>query len=401
MYRVTLSLFVLTLLVGCDTRIEQFKPNKVYALSLAHSRAVGTENASSDVREVVETLFGTPLKPRWPQELLPESLRNLVDSDRITRAAGIVSSDQDGTHRGLYFEHCVTCHGVDGGGAGPAALLQNPYPRDFRAGVFKWKSTLRGSKPTREDLLQLLSDGVPGSGMPSFALIDGQDREGLVDYVIYLSVRGEVERRLLAACVDELDYEDASPPADADRLSWPPSEKYPDDTTVTDALALVAGSWHDAKAIVVPPGPPATEAAIEEGREIFHSQIANCVGCHGTDGNGQAKTLDFDDWTKEFSTRIGLTPTDREAMKPFRKAGALRPRTSDPRNLQLGVFRGGSDAETLYRRISQGIAGTPMPGVEISEQGSEKGLSSDQVWNLIHYLQSFASDETMDANPES
>lgn len=101
-------------------------------------------------------------------------------------------------------------------------------------------------------------------------------------------------------------------------------------------------------------------------------------------------TLDFDDWTKEYSTRIGLTPDDREAIRPFRKAGALTPRPVKPRNLQDGVFRGGGDPASLYRRISQGIAGTPMPAVEVVAEDNGKGLTEDQMWDLVRYIQSLA-----------
>ena len=404
MFRFCLALFATCLLVGCDARIERFEPNQVYALSLEHSRAVGTKTASEDVARVVEKLFGTPQQPRWPADLLPDSLGSLADADQLTRAAGAVSSDKQGTHRGLYIEHCVTCHAVEGSGTGPASLLQNPYPRDFRPGIFKWKSTLRAAKPTRSDLLTLLEHGVPGTGMPSFALIDAEDRQALVDYVIFLSVRGEVERTLLDLCVDDFGYEDEDPLEDEDRLTWPPPEKYSDDESIPDTIRDVAESWKEAEseiATVVPPsnGKSDRSAAINRGRDIFHGQVANCVGCHGPDGNGQIVTLDYDDWTKEFSTSIGLTPTKRDEMKPFRSAGALRPRQIQPRNLQDGVFRGGGDGDTLYRRISQGIAGTPMPAVEITAEESAKGLTSEQVWDLVYYLQSLGSADSLAAAP--
>jgi len=160
---------------------------------------------------------------------------------------------------------------------------------------------------------------------------------------------------------------------------------------VANVLTYVANQWRGADSLVAPSPGPAPEVAqtesIENGKAIFHGQIANCVGCHGPSGNGNAVTLDYDDWAKEYSTRIGLTPTDREAMRPFRKAGALRPRLTEPRDLQDGVFHGGGDSETLYRRITQGIAGTPMPAVPVDEQGG-KGLTEDQVWELVAYVKS-------------
>ncbi|MDB4654052.1 cytochrome c, partial [bacterium] len=108
-------------------------------------------------------------------------------------------------------------------------------------------------------------------------------------------------------------------------------------------------------------------------------------------GDGSLPTLDYDDWTKEYTTRIGLTPDDREAMKPFRDAGALRPRTIAPRTLRDGVFHGGGDSASLYRRITQGIAGTPMPAVEVVSEPNGKGLTTEQIWDLVRYVQQLST----------
>lgn len=379
---------VVLALAGCDARIERFEPNQVYAMTLARSRSTPADAALRDASVVVDELFGSPDETRWPDvfaEAMPQ-----IDVARLVRAAGPVSSEKDGTHQGLFREHCVTCHGLPGSGAGPASLFQNPYPRDFRHGVFKWKSTERSAKPSRDDLIQLLKHGVPGTAMPSFALQSPEDLESLVDYVIYLSVRGEVERRMQAAAIDELDY-GAESPQNGLRLNH--NAETEGSQVVDEILSDVATSWSEAQGRVVsvptwtPLAGQALQESVQRGKDIFHGPIANCVGCHGPAGNGNAVTLDFDDWTKEFSTRIGLTPNDREAMRPFRKAGALTPRVVKPRNLQDGVFRGGGDPQTLYRRISQGIAGTPMPAVELVAEENGKGLTEDQMWDLVRYIQ--------------
>jgi mono/diheme cytochrome c family protein len=381
-------------MVGCDARIERFEPNEVYALTLARSRSIPADAASEDASIVVETLFGTPDQPQWPEQLVGEN--RLVDLDRIARAAGAVSSEKDGTQLGLFREHCVTCHGLAGSGAGPASLFQNPYPRDFRHGVFKWKSTDRWSKPTRDDLQRHLKLGIPGTAMPSFALLRPEELEALVDYVIYLSVRGEVERRLIAAAIDELDYAE-TPPEDELRLNSSGGSEGAE--VVREVVSRVASTWQDAdNAVVQIPVFPKLEGqplqeSIVRGMEIFHGKVANCVGCHGQAGIADLVTLDYDDWSKEYSTGIGLTPSDREAMQPFRQAGALTPRPIKPRNLQDGVFRGGGDAESLFRRITQGIAGTPMPAVELVAEDNGLGLTEDQVWDLVRYVQSLARDE--------
>jgi mono/diheme cytochrome c family protein len=226
--------------------------------------------------------------------------------------------------------------------------------------------------------------------MPSFSLLDDDDVEALVDYVIYLSVRGEAERRLMAASIDLLGYEETAPDAEGQLSLDADSEG---GEVVGMGLDRVVGYWLDAPSTATPAtwqqlSGEALADSIARGKEIFHGPIANCVGCHGPGGNGAAVTLDYDDWTKEYSTRLGLTPDDREALRPFRDAGALRPRPIQPRALLNGVFRGGGQPEDLYRRITQGIAGTPMPAVTVVDEPNGTGLTSEQVWDLVRYLRS-------------
>lgn len=392
-------------MLGCRESPPEFDHDRVRAMSLEISRDVPTDAAMEDVAAAVDALFGTPQSPEWPQNWMKyEAERNLVSRERLAIAAGGVRSDQANVHTGLYQEHCVICHGISGSGTGAASRLQVPYPRDFRAGIFKWKSTARSEKPTREDVSQVLVKGIPGTPMPSFRTLPPSEREALVDYVIYLSVRGEVERELLAYAVDMLDYEEGPPPEELRirvRDSWSQSDAPPPN----DAAALSAGEqaiadvvndvverWVSAQAAPVPSRPileggPLAES-IARGRVLFNGPIAGCVGCHGNDGVGGLPSLDYDDWTKEFTTRIGITPDDDAAVKPFRNAGALPPRKIEPRVLRDGLFRGGEDPETLYCRIHAGIAGTPMPGVEISDDSQAgTGLTPNDVWDLVNFLQ--------------
>tara|TARA_R110002049_G_scaffold2750_8_gene22294 strand:+ start:253025 stop:254377 length:1353 start_codon:yes stop_codon:yes gene_type:complete len=390
------AVLLIATLVGCDAKIDRFEPNEVFALSLARSRDIETVPAMNDTTTVIAHLFGTPNEPKWPADWIGDAtLSGIIDADELARAAGPVASDRQGVNIGLYRKHCVDCHGLPGNGTGGASMIQNPYPRNFRHGVFKWKSTARTAKPTRDDLITLLHQGIPGTAMPSFSLLDASDAATLIDYVIYLSVRGEVERRMMAAAVDELGYE-ATPPEEAWRLNSDERNESISAVLVKRILRDVISTWRDADTEVVNVGPEPTasdderKASIKRGQDIFHGQIANCIGCHGPGGNGQAVTVDYDDWAKEYSTNLGITPTDRDAMRPFRDAGALSPRQIKPRNLQDGVFRGGGDPETIYRRIVTGIAGTPMPSVEVVSEENGKGLTSDQVWDLVRYVKSLS-----------
>lgn len=384
------SLLTLSLvLAGCDSPPGPFSANDLYAQVVAIRQNTQPGDAAEDVRGVIQELFGTPDEPKLPAEI-PASL---VDLENLLRAAGPVSSDQQDVHYGVFRSHCVVCHGLDGSGAGPAAALQNPYPRDLRSGIFKYKSTARDQKPTKADLLASLRRGAPGSSMPAFDRLPEQDLEAVVDYVVYLSIRGEVERRLIQYAIAELGYGDADA-GNVDRLVVGSDGLLVDadmNTALSQILETVINQWVDAKPIEVPPVPQSIDAAsVERGRELFHGPLANCASCHGKNGSGDALTLDFDDWTKEFTTLLGISPGDNQAVKAMRKLGALPPRPISPRKLSWGVYRGGNDPETLYRRLVVGIAGTPMPGVLVQSGEGTAGMTPEQVWDLVAYLGSLA-----------
>lgn len=397
------SLFALLAVSGCDAPPGPFPSNDLYGRVVAKRQNTEPGQVAADVRQVMESFFGTPDSPKLPDAIPP----GLIEPENLARAAGPVSSDKEDTHFGIYRGRCVVCHALDGSGAGPAAELQRPYPRDFRAGVFKFKSTPRGAKPTKEDLLASLRRGAPGSAMPAFDRLPREDLDALVDYVIFLSIRGQVERRLIQFAVTEMGYGDQDgPPSDSDRLIVDSAGRLTEaalDKTVSQMIADVARQWAIPRPIEVPPmpqydGEDAT-AAIDRGRELFHGQLANCASCHGKNGSGDAVTLDFDDWTKEFTTLLGISPGDRAAVKPMRKLGALNPRPITPRNLSWGVYRGGDDPETLYRRLVAGIEGSPMPGLLVQGAESSSGVTPDQVWDLVAYIRALGGLQLAGTSP--
>jgi mono/diheme cytochrome c family protein len=153
-----------------------------------------------DVANVLTALFGTPDLdlPDDQHKALGNIWRTMgLDAKKIRLAAGPTYSDAQGYAAGLYRRHCVHCHGVTGDGAGPTAMFLNPYPRDFRHGAFKFKSTRLGDKPTDDDLRRTLQQGIPGTAMPSFKLLATTEIDALVEYVKYLAIRGETEKSLL------------------------------------------------------------------------------------------------------------------------------------------------------------------------------------------------------------
>lgn len=81
-----------------------------------------------------------------------------------------------------YLTYCVSCHGTEGKGDGPAADSLNPKPRNFSKEQFKF-----GTKP--EEVFKTLSNGSPGTAMAPFTSLSEKDRWSLVYYV--LSLKGK------------------------------------------------------------------------------------------------------------------------------------------------------------------------------------------------------------------
>lgn len=84
--------------------------------------------------------------------------------------------------RAVYERRCAGCHGDKGDGQGPAAELLVPRPRDFTTGVYKIRTT--ASKiPSDQDLFRVITEGMPGTSMPPWAVLPERDRWNLVAYI--------------------------------------------------------------------------------------------------------------------------------------------------------------------------------------------------------------------------
>jgi mono/diheme cytochrome c family protein len=365
-----------------------------------------------DIADTLGAMFGTPDEPF----VLPETG---LDLRKLKMAAGPVWSDQEGGKHGLYRRHCVHCHGISGDGRGPTAILLNPYPRDYRNGVFKFKSTYNADRPTEEDLHRTLHEGIPGTAMPSFALLPPDEVDALVEYVKYLSIRGQMETALIGYVFDELDPDQKLDPAHDDDQR----------ETVMEMLDEIVKGWKEAPDEVVIPSEsalPSRERTAQEiaasaakGRELFYGTRANCVQCHGPTGLGDGQQTDYDNWSKAAVQFINGTTSlmatvqnlkqklpdlsgdelesSKQELNEDQKELVVRqevedslfpPRNAIPRNLREGMYRGGRRPLDLFRRVNQGIPGTPMPASGPASPGATGTLTEQEMWQIVDYLRS-------------
>ena len=109
------------------------------------------------------------------------------------RSAGVHAAEisQSDHHFGrrVYELNCAVCHGVQGDGNGPAAGMLVTRPRDFRSGIFKFRSTPSGSLPSDQDLFRTITDGVRWTGMIARPDLNDFELRAVVEYIKTFSPR--------------------------------------------------------------------------------------------------------------------------------------------------------------------------------------------------------------------
>lgn len=275
------------------------------------------------LREHLEKATGTPAKPK----LLGGDDKQL---EHLKLGAQV------------YRRNCEQCHGVSGDGNGQAAEYLTPRPRDYRRGIFKFTSTAYGSKPLRDDILRTVTRGITGTSMPSFRRLPKRELEAVVDYVLALTHRGELETLLIDQAQNEGEITDEA---------------------ATDLANIVLQQWKSAEENVVEPlskMPPISAETIAAGAAAF--QKRECFKCHGRDGRG------------------GLAGGIEVGVDAWgRKAAAA--------DLTSGMLHGGQLPLDVYRRIHAGINGTPMPAFK-----DAFASEPDTIWHLAHYVLHLANE---------
>jgi mono/diheme cytochrome c family protein len=265
----------------------------------------------------------------------------------------------------LYRRWCMQCHGPTGAGDGAHAIELAAMPRDYRQGVFKFvtafpdptrpkKGSGAAGKPRRDDLKKAIRTGIDGSMMPAFPSLSEGELDDLVSYVIHLSVRGETEFATLAKAMQptEDDPDFAGP-----ELTW----------LFDRNLMNVLHNWGVAAKCPIPVPPEFTPTdddrllSAVRGYKLYNAAEFGCAACHVNYGRDPA--LKWDLW-----------------------GGVVQ-----PRNLTLGVYRGGRKGEDLYARLYGGIHPSGMTAFNPAlKTGPSYPERPDKIWNVVHFLQAIS-----------
>jgi len=305
----------------------------IFRINARGGLVVNPADAPPAVRDELDAFlqetFGNPAGP---------TIRGDDETRSLAATLGL-TDDNLAAGSKLFRSRCQECHGVNGDGRGPTGPWLTPHPRDYRQGAFKFSST-RGGKPTRADLFRTLTEGLPTTAMPSFRARTEEERHRLVDYVMFLSVRGRTELEVLRAVLlhgeEGLDRDvraDAAEVLKAELRAWARAEG--------EVIAVVRPD--------VPDDSPELADSIRRGHTLFvDAKGAGCASCHVS--YGREGKLQYDVW------------------------GTLL----KPANL-TDVKRKASDApEDLFRRVRAGIGPSSMPAAST--------LTDVQTWDVVHFL---------------
>jgi mono/diheme cytochrome c family protein len=201
------------------------------------------------------------------------------------------------TGQQLYGNYCAACHGEKGDGNGPAAKYVYPRPRNFGEAKFRLVTTVN-SQPSDQDLLQVITRGMPGSAMFPFAHLSASDRQALVAHVRQLTRSSFIEqyRQGGAQRGETVDLEELG--RDVDQFLQPgptlevpsiylrrPRNRSPEALSCTSKLARPAtagrgkamGSRSSATTMACPPAPATSPAASSRAAaNLANSTPASC-----------------------------------------------------------------------------------------------------------------------------
>jgi cytochrome c oxidase cbb3-type subunit 2 len=102
--------------------------------------------------------------------------------------------------------------------------------------------------------------------------------------------------------------------------------------------------------------PPPSRELLEKGKQAY--QVAKCFQCHGNEGKGDGPSADDLDDSLGFKIR--------------------------PADFTKGQFKGGGDVRDIFRTMTTGLDGTPMPSFA-------DALDEEARWAISYYVLSFSA----------
>ncbi|MGH9477065.1 MAG: c-type cytochrome [Terriglobales bacterium] len=248
----------------------------------------------------------------------------------------------------VYEANCVPCHGADGYGNGPRAAGLNPPPRNYHSGKFRYGTSVL-------TLYHTVTNGSPGTSMPSFIALTPEERMAVIHFVRTSFIPHSAWQNNTPAQLAAL-----STPVSVGPVRLPPLNPVPQGERIPIALAMQLLAKHKpapqpeplppAKSKLPDPSSPTADLAV--GGAVYR---LHCQSCHGAQGQGGLPTM-----------MIGSDPYLEVTAQPFSHPILM----STP-----------SDQAAFNHYVLHGLPGRMMPG-----QGTLTALQLNALYAYVQQL---------------
>ncbi|MGH9466940.1 MAG: c-type cytochrome [Terriglobales bacterium] len=247
----------------------------------------------------------------------------------------------------VFAANCVPCHGAEGYGNGPRAAGLNPPPRNYHSGKFRYGTSVL-------TLYHTVTNGSPGTAMPSFIALSPEERMAVVHFVRTSFIPKSAWQNNTPAQLAALATPVSTGPARLPPLNPVPNgPRIPIDVAMQilahqapapppQPLAAKAGAKPD------PPAPGTVNLAV--GEAVYRRA---CQSCHGDQGQGGRPVM-----------MIGSAPYVEVTTRSF---------------AHPVIMTSISDRAAFNHYVLHGLPGRMMPG--------EGTLTAPQLNSLYAYVQ--------------
>lgn len=254
--------------------------------------------------------------------------RNGEFEEDQTLGGKTISKEQLNRGLKIFRRYCASCHGTDGKGTLSAGSKGTP-PRNMTLGYYKFTSVEGDGLPLDEDLIRVVRKGLKGTQMLPFTDLSDEEVLAVVHYVKTFANRWRSE------------------------VAGKPVPREPD-------------PWQGRR-----------RAAQKRGVVVYHA-IARCWECHPT----YVHPSDILTWAQEEDRGAGKTPRISIPTRPeMERSKRIETRYGMvlPPDFLGDTLPAAEGVDGLYRAISAGVGGTPMP----TWHGK---LSTRDLWAVVHYV---------------